>query len=174
MLIARSLAGEEQAAPAAETSPQNEQPAGLLAIRGTEGMVVSFARCCRPIPGDAIVGVFNPGRGIVIHRQGCPNLGDYKKHGHKWIETDWEPDVEGEYATRILVESGNQRGVLASVASVISQQGSNIEHVGSEERDGLSSTLVFVITVKNRRHLARIMRLLRSLPSVMRISRVKY
>ncbi|MEJ2403627.1 MAG: bifunctional GTP diphosphokinase/guanosine-3',5'-bis pyrophosphate 3'-pyrophosphohydrolase [Candidatus Thiodiazotropha sp.] len=174
MLIARRLAGEEQAAPAAETSPQNEQPAGLLAIRGTEGMVVSFARCCRPIPGDAIVGVFNPGRGIVIHRQGCPNLGDYKKHGHKWIETDWEPDVEGEYATRIRVESGNQRGVLASVASVISQQGSNIEHVGSEERDGLSSTLVFVITVKNRRHLARIMRLLRSLPSVMRISRVKY
>jgi GTP diphosphokinase / guanosine-3',5'-bis(diphosphate) 3'-diphosphatase len=174
MLIARRLAGEEQAVPAAETSPQNEQPAGLLAIRGTEGMVVSFARCCRPIPGDAIVGVFNPGRGIVIHRQGCPNLGDYKKHGHKWIETDWEPDVEGEYATRIRVESGNQRGVLASVASVISQQGSNIEHVGSEERDGLSSTLVFVITVKNRRHLARIMRLLRSLPSVMRISRVKY
>jgi GTP diphosphokinase / guanosine-3',5'-bis(diphosphate) 3'-diphosphatase len=174
MLIARRLAGEEQAVPAAETSPQNEQPAGLLAIRGTEGMVVSFAKCCRPIPGDAIVGVFNPGKGIVIHRQGCPNLGDYKKHGHKWIETDWEPDVEGEYATRIRVESGNQRGVLASVASVISQQNSNIEHVGSEERDGLSSTLVFVITVKNRRHLARIMRLLRSLPSVMRISRVKY
>ncbi len=174
MLIARRLAGEEQAPPAAETSPQNEQPSGLLAIRGTEGMVVSFAKCCRPIPGDAIVGVFNPGKGIVIHRQGCPNLGDYKKHGHKWIETDWEPDVEGEYATRIRVESGNQRGVLASVASVISQQDSNIEHVGSEERDGLSSTLVFVITVKNRRHLARIMRLLRSLPSVMRISRVKY
>ncbi|MET0089587.1 MAG: bifunctional GTP diphosphokinase/guanosine-3',5'-bis pyrophosphate 3'-pyrophosphohydrolase [Candidatus Thiodiazotropha sp.] len=174
MLIARRLAGEELAPPPTETNPQNDQPAGVLAIRGTEGMVVNFAKCCRPIPGDAIVGVFNPGKGIVIHRQGCPNLGEYKKHGHKWIETEWEPDVEGEFPTRIRVESGNQRGVLASVASVISQQGSNIEHVGSEERDGLSSTLVFVITVKNRRHLARIMRLLRSLPSVMRISRVKY
>ncbi len=174
MLIARRLAGEELAPPPTEASSQNEQPAGVLAIRGTEGMVVNFAKCCRPIPGDAIVGVFNPGKGIVIHRQGCPNLGDYKKHGHKWIETEWEPEVEGEFPTRIRVESGNQRGVLASVASVISQQGSNIEHVGSEERDGLSSTLVFVITVKNRRHLARIMRLLRSLPSVMRIARVKY
>jgi GTP pyrophosphokinase len=173
MLLARRLAGEELAPPANETAPQQEAPAGSLAIKGTEGMVVNFAKCCRPIPDDAIVGVFNPGTGIVIHRQGCPNLGDYKKHGHKWIEAEWEADVEGEFATMIRVESGNQRGVLASVASVISQQGSNIEHVGSEERDGLSSTLVFVITVKNRQHLAKILRHVRSLPSIMRINRVK-
>ena len=95
------------------------------------------------------------------------------KHGHKWIEAEWELDVKGEFATKVRVESNNQRGVLASVASVISQQGSNIEHVGSEERDGLSSTLMFVITVKNRQHLARIMRHVRSLPSVMRIARVR-
>jgi GTP diphosphokinase / guanosine-3',5'-bis(diphosphate) 3'-diphosphatase len=173
MLIARRLAEEDLAPVASEMNQQEELPAGVLAIRGTEGMVVNFAKCCRPIPGDAIVGVFNPGKGIVIHLQGCPNLGDYKKHGHKWIEAEWEPDVEGEYTTKIRVESGNQRGVLASVASVISQQDSNIEHVGSEERDGLSSTLVFILTVKNRRHLARILRQVRSLPSVMRISRVK-
>jgi GTP pyrophosphokinase len=173
MLIARRLAGEEMVPAVNESSAHETEPAGVLVIRGTEGMVVNFAKCCWPIPGDAIVGVFNPGKGIVIHRQGCPNLGDYKKHGHKWIEADWESDVEGEFATKIRVESGNQRGVLASVASVISQQESNIEHVGSEERDGLSSTLVFVITVKSRRHLARIMRQVRSLPSVMRINRVK-
>jgi GTP pyrophosphokinase len=173
MLIARRLAGEEMVPAASEPVQQEAEPAGVLAIRGTEGMVVNFAKCCWPIPDDAIVGVFNPGKGIVIHRQGCPNLGDYKKHGHKWIEAEWETDVAGEFATKIRVESGNQRGVLASVASVISQQNSNIEHVGSEERDGLSSTLVFVITVKNRRHLARIMRQVRSLPSVMRINRVK-
>ncbi|MES9970447.1 MAG: bifunctional GTP diphosphokinase/guanosine-3',5'-bis pyrophosphate 3'-pyrophosphohydrolase [Candidatus Thiodiazotropha sp.] len=173
MLLARRLAGEELAPQSNESSPQQEIPAGALAIKGTEGMVVNFAKCCRPIPDDAIVGVFNPGKGIVIHRQGCPNLGDYKKHGHKWIEAEWEADVAGEFATMIRVESGNQRGVLASVASVISQQGSNIEHVGSEERDGLSSTLVFVITVKNRKHLAKILRQVRSLPSVMRINRVK-
>ncbi|MBW9275479.1 MAG: bifunctional GTP diphosphokinase/guanosine-3',5'-bis pyrophosphate 3'-pyrophosphohydrolase, partial [Candidatus Thiodiazotropha sp. (ex. Lucinisca nassula)] len=158
MLLARRLAGEDQTQPVNESVLQQEVPAGSLAIKGTEGMVVNFAKCCRPIPDDAIVGVFNPGKGIVIHRQGCPNLGDYKKHGHKWIEAEWESDVEGEFATMIRVESGNQRGVLASVASVISQQGSNIEHVGSEERDGLTSTLVFVITVKNRQHLAKILR----------------
>ncbi|MCG8015114.1 MAG: bifunctional GTP diphosphokinase/guanosine-3',5'-bis pyrophosphate 3'-pyrophosphohydrolase [Candidatus Thiodiazotropha sp. 'RUGA'] len=173
LLVARRLAGEEMVPAGSESGAQEAEPSGVLAIRGTEGMVVNFAKCCWPIPDDAIVGVFNPGKGITIHRQGCPNLGDYKKHGHKWIEAEWEPDVQGEFATKIKVESGNQRGVLASVASVISQQESNIEHVGSEERDGLSSTLVFVITVKNRLHLARIMRQVRSLPSVMRISRLK-
>ncbi|MBW9261529.1 MAG: bifunctional GTP diphosphokinase/guanosine-3',5'-bis pyrophosphate 3'-pyrophosphohydrolase [Candidatus Thiodiazotropha sp. (ex. Lucinisca nassula)] len=173
LLVARRLAGEEMVPAGSESGTQEAEPSGVLAIRGTEGMVVNFAKCCWPIPDDAIVGVFNPGKGITIHRQGCPNLGDYKKHGHKWIEAEWEPDVQGEFATKIKVESGNQRGVLASVASVISQQESNIEHVGSEERDGLSSTLVFVITVKNRLHLARIMRQVRSLPSVMRISRLK-
>ncbi|MBW9258220.1 MAG: bifunctional GTP diphosphokinase/guanosine-3',5'-bis pyrophosphate 3'-pyrophosphohydrolase [Candidatus Thiodiazotropha sp. (ex. Lucinisca nassula)] len=173
LMVARRLAGEEMVPAGSESGTQEAEPSGVLAIRGTEGMVVNFAKCCWPIPDDAIVGVFNPGKGITIHRQGCPNLGDYKKHGHKWIEAEWEPDVQGEFATKIKVESGNQRGVLASVASVISQQESNIEHVGSEERDGLSSTLVFVITVKNRLHLARIMRQVRSLPSVMRISRLK-
>jgi GTP pyrophosphokinase len=173
LLVARRLAGEEMVPAGGESGAQEAAPSGVLAIKGTEGMVVNFAKCCWPIPDDAIVGVFNPGKGIVIHRQGCPNLGDYKKHGHKWIEAEWEADVEGEFATKIKVESGNQRGVLASVASVISKQESNIEHVGSEERDGLSSTLVFVITVKNRLHLARIMRQVRSLPSVMRISRLK-
>jgi GTP pyrophosphokinase len=173
MLVARRLAGEELT-PAVEGNANEEPASGVLAIKGTEGMVVNFANCCRPIPGDAIVGVFSPGKGIVIHQQGCRNLGEYKKHGHKWIEAEWEDEVQGEFATKVRVETNNQRGVLASVASVISQQGSNIEHVGSEERDGLSSTLVFVITVKNRVHLARILRQLRSLPSVMRITRARY
>jgi len=170
LLIARRLLGEELA-PAENPSSQPDQPSGVLYIRGTEGMVVNFARCCRPIPGDAILGVFNPGKGIVIHRQGCSNLGDYAKHGHNWIEAEWEPQVEGEFPTEIRVEAGNRRGLLATVATTISEMGSNIEQVGSQERDGLSTTLVFVITVKNRQHLARIMRHLRGIPSVMRISR---
>ncbi|MCG8013270.1 MAG: RelA/SpoT family protein, partial [Candidatus Thiodiazotropha weberae] len=90
LLVARRLAGEEMVPAGSETGAQEAEPSGVLAIRGTEGMVVNFAKCCWPIPDDAIVGVFNPGKGIVIHRQGCPNLGDYKKHGHKWIEAEWE------------------------------------------------------------------------------------
>jgi GTP pyrophosphokinase len=170
LLIARRLVGEELGA-VEDISAQQNKPSGVLFIKGTEGMVVNYAKCCRPIPGDPILGVFNPGRGIVIHRQGCGNLGDYTKHGHKWIEAEWESDVDGEFPTEIRVEAGNRRGLLATVASTISELGSNIDQVGSEERDGLSTTLVFVITVKDRQHLARIMRHVRRVPSVMKITR---
>jgi GTP pyrophosphokinase len=170
LLIARRLVGEDVVTTEDLTVRQNE-PSGVLFIKGTEGMVVNYAKCCRPIPGDAIMGVFNPGKGIVIHRQGCSNLGDYDKHGHKWIEAEWEPEVDGEFATEIRVEAGNRRGLLATVASTISELGSNIEQVGSEERDGLSTTLVFVITVKGRQHLARLIRHVRRVPAVMKITR---
>ena len=172
LLIARRLVGEVIAAEEA-AAPQNE-PSGVLFIKGTEGMVVNYAKCCRPIPGDAILGVFNPGKGIVIHRQGCSNLGDYDKHGHNWIEAEWESKVDAEFATEIRIEAGNRRGLLATVASTISELGSNIEQVGSEERDGLSTTLVFVITVKGRQHLARVIRHVRRVPTVMKISRQKF
>jgi GTP pyrophosphokinase len=173
LLIARRLVGEEVTA-AEEMSLAQDEPSGVLFIKGTEGMVVNYARCCRPIPGDAIVGVFNPGKGIVIHRQGCSNLGDYAKHGHKWIEAEWEEEVQAEFATEIRVEAGNRRGLLATVASTISELGSNIEQVSSEERDGISTTLVFVVTVKGRQHLARILRHVRRVPSVMKISRQQF
>jgi GTP pyrophosphokinase len=88
------------------------------------------------------------------------------------VDVQWSPDVVGEYATAIRVDAGNQRGMLATVASTIADEGSNIEDVRSEERDGLSSTLRFVITVRNRVHLARIMRRVKALPTVMRIFRV--
>ena len=173
MLIARRLVGEEVGS-AEDMSSQHNKPSGVLFIKGTEGMVVNYAKCCRPIPGDAILGVFNPGKGIVIHRQGCGNLGDYAKHGHKWIEAEWEAEVDGEFATEIRVEAGNRRGLLATVASTIAELGSNIDQVGSEERDGLSTTLMFVITVKDRQHLARIMRQVRRLPSVLKITRQQF
>jgi GTP pyrophosphokinase len=84
----------------------------------------------------------------------------------------WADGVEGEFTTEIKVEAGNLRGVLATVASAIAEQGSNIESVRSEERDGLTSTLRFVINVRGRQHLARILRRLRLVPAVMRIARV--
>ncbi|RDH92278.1 MAG: guanosine-3',5'-bis(diphosphate) 3'-diphosphatase [endosymbiont of Seepiophila jonesi] len=171
LLIARRLAGEDLAASAETADTPGAGSAGGLSIKGTEGMVVSFANCCRPIPGDPVMGVFNPGKGIVIHRHGCRNLGEFNKQGHNWIEAQWESDIEAEFATEIRVEAGNRRGVLGSVAATISEQGSNIENVTSQERDGLFSTLVFVITVKDRVHLARIMRSLRVIPSVLKISR---
>ncbi|MET0106501.1 MAG: bifunctional GTP diphosphokinase/guanosine-3',5'-bis pyrophosphate 3'-pyrophosphohydrolase [Sedimenticola sp.] len=171
LLVARRLSDaepEETRENAPAPTPISSVP---LAIKGTEGMVVKFANCCRPIPGDEIVSTFSPGKGIVVHMQGCRNMGDFRKTGDTWLDVEWADDPSGDYSTQIKVEVGNKRGVLATVAAAISEMGSNIEHVHMEERDGLTSTLVFVMTVRDRKHLANIMRRLRSLPAVLKIVR---
>jgi len=171
LLVARRLLGAEPGE--LRSAVKEGLPSGQLAIKGTEGMVVRYANCCRPIPGDAITGIFTPGKGIVVHRQECHNLGEFLKQGGSWLDVRWEEVGEMEFPTEILVEVGNKRGVLATLASVIASTGSNIDHVSSRERDGLNSTIDFVITVRNRKHLARVIRHLRALPSVLRVTRVK-
>ena len=166
-LVARLLSGDGEA-----TAPSDDERAGALSIQGTEGMVVRFAKCCGPIPGDPILANFSPGRGVVVHHQNCPNLGDFRKQGQSWLDVQWSSEVQGEYITAIRVDVGNQRGMLATVASIIAEEGSNIEDVRSEERDGLSSSLRFVIAVRDRRHLANIIKRIRALPAVLRIARV--
>jgi len=146
---------------------------GALAIKGSEGMVVTFARCCWPIPGDRILGYLSSGRGIVIHNNDCPNLSEFRKHPDKWIEVAWENQADREYPVEIRLAAKNQRGVLATVATEIAQAGSNIEQVTVEDRDGAASTLIFVILVKDRVHLARIMKRLRAMPVVARITRAR-
>lgn len=149
-----------------------EGASGSLVIQGTEGLVVNFGKCCGPIPGDPVVAAFSPGRGMVVHHQNCPNLGDFRKQGQSWVDVEWAAETEGEFLANIRVDAGNQRGMLATMATVIAEQGSNIEEVRSEERDGLSSSLRFVISVHDRRHLASIFRRIRALPSILRVSRV--
>ncbi len=157
-------------------SPQGQSPAGgapqPLAIKGTEGMVVTFARCCRPIPGDDIAALFSPGKGIVVHRRECRNLGDFQTQKDKWLDVDWAAEPSGDFTTAIRVEVSNRLGTLATVAAAIAESGSNIENVQSRERDGLTSSLEFIVTVRGRAHLARVMRRLRQIAQVVRISRV--
>jgi len=148
-------------------------PAPQLAIRGTEGMVVNFAKCCRPIPGDPIHGVVTAGRGIVIHTQTCKNVAEHLKQPEKLIDVEWEDDVEGEFSVEIRVQVANQRGVLATVAAAISDTGANIENVSIEDRDGLYNALTFVIAVADRQHLARVMRRIRAIRLVSKIYRTK-
>jgi len=171
LLVARRLLGAEPGE--LEPASADNLPSGRLVIKGTEGMIVRYAKCCRPIPGDAITGIFTPGKGIVVHCQDCRNLGEFLKQGGSWLDVSWEAVDEMEFPTEIRVEVGNKRGVLATLASVIASTGSNIETVGTQERDGLNSTIDFVITVRDRKHLARIMRHMRALPSVLRVGRVK-
>jgi GTP pyrophosphokinase len=170
VLVARRLIEGEEPARESEQGTEDHNP---LAIKGTEGVVVSFARCCNPIPGDPIVGVMSAGRGMVIHREGCRNVAEYRDKPDKWIPVQWSNDLEGEFPATIRAYTINQRGVLATLASKIADMGSNIENVSFDERDGTSITLTFALTVKNRVHLARIMRRIRAVPEVMKVMRAR-
>jgi guanosine-3',5'-bis(diphosphate) 3'-pyrophosphohydrolase len=168
VLVARALvtAGEDR--PSRENDEKSMRP---LVIKGTEGMVMHFAKCCRPIPGDPVVGLMTAGRGMVIHTTTCRNLREHRHPPENYIDVQWEPGIEEEYPVEIAVLVADRRGVLATVAAAIGNADSNIENVAIEERDGLTNTLRFTITVHNRQHLARVMRRVRNIPSVMRISR---
>jgi len=144
-----------------------------LAIKGTEGMVVTYAKCCRPIPGDPIMGFVTSGRGIVIHVENCKNLAEYRNRPEKWIDVAWEAEVQGEFPVEIRMAVVNQRGALATVAAAIAEMDANIDNVTLEERDGRYSTLTLVVEVHDRRHLARIMRRIRSIDLVAKITRTR-
>ncbi|NIR60169.1 MAG: bifunctional GTP diphosphokinase/guanosine-3',5'-bis pyrophosphate 3'-pyrophosphohydrolase [Gammaproteobacteria bacterium] len=142
-----------------------------LLIKGTEGMVVNLAKCCRPIPGDPILGFVSAGRGIVIHRGSCRNVAEYRNRPEKWVEVQWDTGVDGEFPVEIRVDVANQKGVLATVAATIAELNSNIENVELSEREGVTTTLVLTVTVRERKHLARIMRHIRAIPQVSRAYR---
>ena len=169
-LVARRLSSADERPPAEADSRRSDRP---LAIKGTEGMVVSFARCCRPIPGDPIQGFVSAGRGIVIHTQWCKNVLERLDRPEKVIEVAWEPGIKGVYPVEIRVEVADQRGVLATVASAIADAGANIENVTIADRDGLYTSISFVIDVTDRQHLARVLRRVRGIRQVSRIYRAR-
>jgi guanosine-3',5'-bis(diphosphate) 3'-pyrophosphohydrolase len=172
MLVARALIPGEAEKPGMEikSSSSESKP---LAIKGTEGTVVTYAKCCRPIPGDKILGFVTAGRGVVIHVEGCKNVADYRDKPEKWIDVEWEENVAGEFPVELRLLVVNQRGVLATIAAAISDLNANIENVVMDERDGQHSQLTFTVALKDRKHLARIIKRLRSLPNVVRIGRLQ-
>jgi len=162
-LTARVLVG-------AGADDADDNVAGLV-ISGTEGMVISYAKCCHPIPGDVVMGYLTAGRGIVIHRNTCGNLRNFRKQPEKWIAVTWEKDIEREFTSQIQIETRNRTGVLAEVAATIADCGSNIEQVAVLGRHDDCSVLTFLLSVKDRSHLAQIMRNVRKMPNVLRVSR---
>jgi RelA/SpoT family (p)ppGpp synthetase len=150
-----------------------KEAAPVLAIRGTEGVVVTYARCCRPIPGDPILGFLSAGRGITVHVSDCPNVAKFRKHPEQWIDVHWEERIAGVFPVNVRVEVKNRRGVLAQVAAVIAELDANIDTVNIEERDGLNAAIDFTIEVRDRVHLANILRRLRMLDAVIRLGRMK-
>jgi guanosine-3',5'-bis(diphosphate) 3'-pyrophosphohydrolase len=151
---------------------EDVKAASSVTIRGTEGMGVQLASCCRPIPGDAIVGSIKKGQGLVVHVAECASIvRSRKKEPEQWIDVEWDPRTTRLFQAAISVTVENQRGVLAKVASAIAEAGSNIDSIAMDDDRAVFTAMHFVIEVANRQHLARVMRALRRLPDVETIVR---
>jgi GTP pyrophosphokinase len=168
MVIARQLAKMNEAESArAETSNS-----GIITLLGTEGMAVQYAKCCRPIPGDPIIGVIRSGQGLIVHTHDCPSLRRGRNGSEEWIDVAWDRNIHKLFEVSIKLIVANQRGVLAKVAASIADAESNIENVHFAN-EGEYTELFFTLQVNNRLHLASVMRGLRRIPEVIRITRVK-
>jgi len=153
---------------------REEAIAASITIRGTEGMAVQLATCCRPIPGDAIVGSIKKGQGLVVHASDCASIVRSRRNEpEQWIDVDWDPRTSRLFQAAIAVTVENRRGVLAKVASEIAEAGSNIDSISMGEDRAVFTTMHFVLEVANRQHLARVMRALRRLADVKKLARVK-
>ncbi len=145
-----------------------------LIIKGTEGIVVTLAKCCHPIPGDSVIGYFKPGKGIVVHHHECRNSHEtHKKQSSGWIDVEWSQEVAGEFPVELRIELLNQRGTLATIASTISSMDSNIENVHVVDQDERVSVDLITLSVRDRVHLANIIRKLKKLFIVLKITRIK-
>jgi len=164
VIARRLLASEGEQAPSAE---------GPLAIRGTEGLVLNYAKCCTPIPGDPIVGHLSAGKGMVVHLDTCRNIADVRHNPDKCIQLSWSKDVTGEFNVELRVELEHQRGLIALLAGSVNAADGNIEKIGMDERDGRISVVQLVVSVHDRVHLARVIKKLRAIKGVMRITRMK-
>ena len=158
----------------AETAQEVKGKAAQVVIRGTEGMAVQIATCCRPIPGDAIVGSMKKGQGLVVHNAECRQIERSRKNEpDQWIDVEWDPAGTRLYQTAIRAMVTNQRGVLAKVASEIADSRSNIDSISMEADRSVYTNMLLVVEVSNRQHLARVMRALRRLPDVKKLARVR-
>lgn len=144
-----------------------------LAIRGTEGMVVSYGKCCHPIPGDSVIGMMTAGKGLVVHYIKCRNIVRRGKQSRdKWIHVYWDSNPGSEFTAEVSIKTANERGVLAVVAAKISEESSNIENIIFDEKHGATTTITVLLTVRDRDHLARIIRAVRKTPKIYKVKRI--
>jgi guanosine-3',5'-bis(diphosphate) 3'-pyrophosphohydrolase len=169
-IVARRLAeGVDEGTAGLAPGNRSQQPAIL--IHGAEGVAVRLGSCCRPIPGDPIVGLIRKGHGLVVHTHDCLAIAKLRSERGNWVDVEWEPEIKGMFEASIRVVAKNERGVLARLASEIADTGSNIVNVSMDEDTGEATTLFFTLQVTDRIHLALILRALRRIPEVIRITR---
>ncbi len=141
-----------------------------VAIKGTEGFMLSYAKCCHPIPGDPILGYLSSEKGVVVHRDQCKNL---REHAERLVALRWDDEVQGDYPVNLRIEVENRRGMIAVIATRINSMGVNIEKISTEHKDHQFTYVTLEMMVQNRVHLARIMRRLRSITHVLKVTRIK-
>ena len=145
---------------------------GPVAIRGGEGLVIHYGRCCGPVPGDHIVGHMTPGKGFVVHIETCPNINETRRRAaREIIPARWTTTTEGEFLTTLRVNVNRRKGVLAEIAACVTSADAGVDNINVEERNAEVSTMVIGVTVKSRSHLARVMRRLRNVSAVISLSR---
>ncbi|GMQ47961.1 bifunctional GTP diphosphokinase/guanosine-3',5'-bis pyrophosphate 3'-pyrophosphohydrolase [Vibrio sp. 10N] len=170
IVIARRLLGDTDELTQTSSVPTTGKK---LPIRGAEGILLTFANCCHPIPDDHIIAHVSPGRGLVVHRETCPNVRGHQKEPDKYMAVEWSDDFEQEFTAELKVDLQNHQGALAELTNVIAKTGSNIHGISTEERDGRLYTVTVLLTTKDRVHLAGIMKRIRVMPHALRVRRRK-
>jgi GTP pyrophosphokinase len=164
-LVARRLL------PLDHVDPTTGAAASPLAVAGTEGLLVSYAHCCYPIPNDPIFAFLSTGRGIVVHRETCANVEDYRKQPDKWLPVTWQHKPGRLFLAEIRLDIVNRPGMLAALSAAIAETNTNVNHVTIDQRDAETQVLIFIVEVEDRAQLARIMRVVRRMPDVLRVVR---
>lgn len=168
-LLPQIIAGRLAGATAGPVDPQRNE---AVAIRGTEGFVVTYAKCCCAIPGDPISGYLSPEKGLVVHRDECKNLLEMREHPERMMSLRWDDDAEGLYSVGLRLESENRRGIIAVVATRLNAVGMNIDRISTTDKDAQYTHVDIELQVSSRTHLARIVRRLRSVEGVRRVIRI--
>jgi len=156
-------------------SDENRDGTGItpISIESPDSLLISFARCCRPIPGDPVVAHLSTGKGVVVHREPCKNVSDLRSKKESLSDISWSPNVTGEFLTIIRVEVKSERGIIASLATRIANTGTSIEGIQVDERDAENSVITLTVAVTSRVHLANVMRSIRNMRSVTSVGRPK-
>lgn len=146
----------------------------VITIKGSEGMAIQLASCCHPIPGDPILGFINKDRGLIIHTHDCPAIRKFNLDPDRWLDVEWEANADSLFKVNLDVLVWNEKGMLAKIAAVIAESNSNIDNVSLQESDGSKfANINFIVQVKDRIHLADLIRNLRKIDKISRVNRVK-
>ncbi|ROJ30032.1 bifunctional GTP diphosphokinase/guanosine-3',5'-bis pyrophosphate 3'-pyrophosphohydrolase [Morganella morganii] len=164
VVVARNLLNDPE-------SNTEESTTRKLPIKGADGVLITFAKCCRPVPGDPIIAHISPGKGLVIHHESCRNIRGYEKEPEKFMAVEWDNDIDTDFIAEIKVDMFNHQGALANLTAAINDANSSIQSMNTEEKDGRVYCAFIRLTAKDRIQLANIMRKIRIMPDVLRVSR---